>query len=501
MELSDLRYQFELHLTETILEYTADLVTRDASVFNYRDLNLRHAVERSLYFAFLDLPAAFEAFCGDATSADPMDRSPVYHEAELEILRRLKPLDRRPNWLLPKQSRIGAVRRIWRRTKGVARNIWSSYFGQTARADRYVRSNFDLNSRIFVHLIDPKFLRYLEPILQKVNQGVMILVDSPPRFGTIALPKVTLRSIESATVRVPSHHQDFLSRNYKWMLESVDALTRVLTHSQPDRMLLVEGNSAQDEIVNQVCHQLKIATICLQQGWSPIMHVGFRNMNFDKMLVWGKGFSALFKPYNSGQKFIPVGNHLLSTTSENLNDSRAGIAFLLQGVAQFITSEVWVDFLELIVWTAKTYPSRSVIVREHPSHPLSGEERALLLQCSNIEMMSAPQFSLKNVFGKSMISVAIFSSTILESISQGVVPIIYNPSTLFHYSPDITQWNAGVEVRSQLGFQSVLAKVVEDPQIREQFSIGMKEFSREFFEYLGDSAADRIVDEIFLPLT
>ena len=52
----------------------------------------------------------------------------------------------------------------------------------------------------------------------------------------------------------------------------------------------------------------RISCLCIQQGWSPIVHNGFRNMSFSAMLTWGEGFAELLRPHNPAQRFVVTGS-------------------------------------------------------------------------------------------------------------------------------------------------------------------------------------------------
>src|SRR5207245_2731811 len=78
--------------------------------------------------------------------------------------------------------------------------------------------------------------------------------------------------------------------NFGDVIESYDRFHDAVFHLRPACLVVVEGNAPQDETINQACAQLGIPTVCVQQGWSPVLHNGFRNMSYTRMTVWGQGF-------------------------------------------------------------------------------------------------------------------------------------------------------------------------------------------------------------------
>ena len=54
---------------------------------------------------------------------------------------------------------------------------------------------------------------------------------------------------------------------------------------KPQCSVVVEGNSPTDIIMSEASRFLDIPCFCIQQGWSPYVHSGFRNMCFTEMFV------------------------------------------------------------------------------------------------------------------------------------------------------------------------------------------------------------------------
>src|SRR5699024_10609006 len=86
-----------------------------------------------------------------------------------------------------------------------------------------------------------------------------------------------------------------------------DELAAALMLAQCRAVVLAEGNAPEDETLARVGARLGLPTICVQQGWSPLVHTGFRNMSFAAMAMWGEGFGEILAPANPGQHFLAVG--------------------------------------------------------------------------------------------------------------------------------------------------------------------------------------------------
>jgi hypothetical protein len=262
---------------------------------------------------------------------------------------------------------------------------------------------------------------------------------------------------------------------------------------------MVEGNSPQDEVLNQVCQQLSVPIICIQQGWSPIIHNGFRNMTYTKMLVWGEAFKELLQPYNPHQQFVVTGSHIIdciALPSHRAQLSHKGICFFLQGITRLINKNQWAEFLELVKWVATKFTHTRILVREHPSCPLSNEERAEFEQFPNIFLVPTTKYSIGEVLQASRLSVSIYSSTILESIAAGVPPLIFNATSLPRYLPDVQAAGSGIEVKDSESARNEIVRIMTDEGYAAKFEPGLQRFRRQYFCQDDGKPVERIVEEI-----
>jgi hypothetical protein len=245
--------------------------------------------------------------------------------------------------------------------------------------------------------------------------------------------------------------------------------------------------------------QLSIPVICIQQGWSPIIHNGFRNMSYTKMLVWGEGFKELLQPYNPHQKFVVTGSHIidsLAPITRGSQYSRKAVCFFLQGSSRLISNEHFDEFLQLVRWVANEFTELPILVREHPSCPLPIEEQAELVRFPNIRLMPPYDYSVADVLNASRLSVSIYSSTILESIAGGVLPLIFNMTSLPSYFPDVQAVGAGIEVKSMESAKQVICHVVRDESFVRHFEPAMEQFQKAYFFRDNRKTVNRIIEEI-----
>jgi hypothetical protein len=219
-------------------------------------------------------------------------------------------------------------------------------------------------------------------------------------------------------------------------------------------------------------------------------------MNYARMCVWGKGFKEILIKHNPDQHFVVTGNHVVKRGLPAEAWDRRAIAFFLQKGHHLVTPLAWREMLGLISWTAMTFPDWQVLVREHPSGPLTETEIAQIGHFCNIQMAPDDQIELDAVLGSSAIAVAMDSTTILESTAAGVVPLILNVNGFAHYSPNIAADGAAIEVDNFRDARSALRRLIEDEEYRRSFARALERVSRHFFARDREGALGAILVEI-----
>jgi hypothetical protein len=221
------------------------------------------------------------------------------------------------------------------------------------------------------------------------------------------------------------------------------------------------------------------------------------------MLVWGDGFRRLLEPFSPQQAFVVTGNHALagrdSATDERLRElvgGRPAVGFYLQSTSQLISRTHLRDMETLILSLAARRPDVALLVREHPSWPLDADTEATLFAAPNIVRVRPDEFPLGSVIAATTATVSIYSTTVLESAALGVVPVIFNPTSLPRYNPDLEALGAGVEVDTVDGAEVAIERILDDIEHRESFRPGLEGIRREFFGDAPTDGVDRVVAAI-----
>jgi len=507
---SDLGFEYIQQLCDAIEMYTRQTELKDPKAFYHRGANLKYAVERDLYFSSVNNNRLCSLFA-QCKAGRPLKVTEVNSEVERRLALHLC-----GSALSPGQVRV-------RKYSGFhPRGAWHALrrHAHAWKQRRLIRKTNPTTPakevRVLFHVIHEKFVGYLNPITAhlRIRFAYLLALDSSIKG---CLNQHGVHFID-ATGLVDTSHDGKSEVIGEYPIHCYNRFHAGLAQLRPECVVVVEGNTLQDELINQACRQLAIPTVCLQQGWSPFVHNGFRNMSYTRMLVWGEGFIELLKPCNPNQEFIAVGNHVLDAGLRKASSSEAPpplavatkrsgvvgkvvaspkrVAFFLQAPGRLITQSAWDDLLKLIKWIADQFRDVAVLVREHPAHALSDHERAEITRFSVVSMMPPSEYSLAQVLNGCCMSVSIYSSTILESIGSGVFPLIFNPTSLPVYFPDVHAAGAGIEVKTLDEAMQVIRRVLANETYLEQFRPGIEQFRKKFFYQDHRQPVDRIAEEI-----
>jgi hypothetical protein len=452
--------------------------SEDARTFFYRGRNLRYAVERALYFEFVENQTAFSQFVRHSKSLP--QKAPGEKLVETLGSRILNGRSSRSNG--PKWPFLIA---LLRRLRAAGRSIQWSRDLQENKAGEPVDVIFFLSHQ--------KFTRYLSGVISRFGRAAAVC-NSAGVIQTVSVDGI--REIAPGTPDLIPRGAGRGLRHFSFLLQAFDSVLNTLERKNPSCVVVAEGNAPNDEIANQAAGALEIPTVCVQQGWSPIVHTGFRNMTYTGMLVWGSGFSDLLKPFNPRMTFIEVGDPGLPNVPLQSNWEKRGVAFFLSAPGSLITQGAWNDFLALIESIAATFPNAKVIVREHPVYRLVEDDVNRYAKYANIVFAPPESHSLADVIGMASISVSMYSSTVMESIAMGVVPVLANFTSIPNFFPDVAAEGAALETHTPGDAFDAISRCLSDRVLYESFGPRMSEVSRKYFSAVSDVATANIEREI-----
>jgi hypothetical protein len=215
-----------------------------------------------------------------------------------------------------------------------------------------------------------------------------------------------------------------------------------LIHLRPSAIFVVEGDTPRDALIAEIGRMLDIPVYCFQWGlFDDKVRTAFSEMQFTKFLSWGPIFEDQLKPFNPQQDFISFG----PLSSNNINRTGNKIIFLSQPVALYITKEDKDMFTKLAISLAKKFPNK-VFWRPHPME-LNNSKQLLDLEKSKVNLFD-PRKSLSSQLQSSLVAVSITSSSLLDALHSGVIPISFNTTSMKKYPFPIVEQGVGFEFRS-----------------------------------------------------
>jgi len=440
-------YRFQLDLSDSIDAYIRELRSEQFRALSYRGADFGRAIALSLYFRLVNdaaLRAAHaRASAGESLSEDPdaIAVSTVAYWVLRQMLGRRLRLTPRRLRAYAKQSLTIGVAHLRRRARPVPRN-----------------------RRVLLLALSRRFFDYLMPVRQALGADAAWLVPAGADWvaEAVATGDKVVPFGEEEGQKPEAPLTAALAAYWPELALRFDTFRRILEREAPGAVMMTEGNQPDDEILARAAETLGVRSICIQQGWSPVIHAGFRGMQYNDFCAWGPEFADLLQRENPNQHFAVTGSHRIEPTPFLPGQDKRTIAFFLQNNSLMITPRAWREMLEFVHWTAVTWPDREVLVREHPASPMTAQEQAALMALPNIVLCPSAAMPLDAMLRRSGIAVAFFSTTLIEALAYDALPLIINITGAPNYVPDLAAMGVGIEVKDFDGARAAMARLCAD---------------------------------------
>ena len=215
-----------------------------------------------------------------------------------------------------------------------------------------------------------------------------------------------------------------------------------LLRLRPSSIFVVEGDAPYHALLAEIGCKLDIPVYCFQ--WGILHHnklrTAFSDMHFTKFLSWGSIFEDQLKPFNPQQKFISFGPLI----SNMLSNKRNKIIFLSQYVTNYIKKSDQMQFIKLANVLAERFPDQ-VFLRPHQ---MDLTNKALLnLKDKKFHLLDQKE-NLATQLKNCIIAISIGSSSLIEALYLGVIPISFNTTCLKNYPFPLVEQGVGFEFKS-----------------------------------------------------
>lgn len=302
-----------------------------------------------------------------------------------------------------------------------------------------------------------KHVNYLKRSQLFDNLDPYWLVDSPDRAKKIGLKADDLITPHIRPFRVSKSCYPF-----NLLEDLVNGLRISLEQIRPSAIFVVEGDATFHSLLSEIGCQLNIPVYCFQWGYfHPLdLLINFAEMRFNKYLSWGPMFEKQLKSFNSKLDFISLG-HLMPSSQSRLGNK---IIFLSQYVTSFITKTDHELFINLAKSLAQRFPNQ-VIWRPHPSD-LDNSKELLELKKSKVCVLDTKE-SLTSQLQNSVVAVGIGSSSLIDALYCGVIPISFNTTCMKKYPFPLSEQGVGFEFKS---FDNALKNITDLMTNQERIS-------------------------------
>ncbi|MGV3697907.1 hypothetical protein [Flavobacterium sp.] len=340
-----------------------------------------------------------------------------------------------------------------------------------------------------IFITNKKFFSFVKPVkeaLEQKNKKVEFLVwdknDALHNAGKVHLPITRFPSVMNKWY--PRYH-DFTSL--------IDRAHGFLPLLQNKKLILIEGDLESHHILGHLAKKHQFKTYCLQWGFfvKTVTKPGWRNMPFDKFLVWGDFFKDKFEPYNSKLDIVACGHPSLKETI--VTEKGKAILFAVQKESgEHITKEEVLDFIHFGAKIALQLTDYKIIIRSHPDFDIPENIRQEYRSVSNIIWHDYKNVSLNQSFEEAKYCVSISSTVSLESIAFGCYPLYLKVNSI---PLQIHQMLSGY---SQHRHVFDAGNFLEGIQYLETQDLKnyLSDFRDKLYTTLGSPAVKRIVSEL-----
>lgn len=314
-------------------------------------------------------------------------------------------------------------------------------------------------NQIVFYIFNERQLTYLVPIIREIKKTVLLLSEYDIEEDVDLPETVTALTIEFSGCR--QFKNNYIEWNFPLVyhyFNTFDLLMRILT---PSSVTVLEGCHYQEKILGVIGKSYDIPTICIQQGWPSFIHTALCDYPYTYFITWGDFFSRLWERYNSLPTYYAMG-YLYPVCISSVEEKRY-ITFFLQSPVYLSDNEYFNEINHLILSMSDKYLQLHFMVREHPEYKLPDLIIDEFRKRCNIEIVTDEELAI--VFRKTQISVSHFSSSLMEGVAHGCIPLVYDPTANSRYYPDVEKEGFGLIASDKEEFEEKLFYILNNKEV------------------------------------
>jgi len=134
----------------------------------------------------------------------------------------------------------------------------------------------EYKGQLLVYVFNPRQLRYLIPLINKLNRPVILLADYELPEDTDLPDYVTGLNLEFSAWK--KFANSYVERNFPCLFQYANTFSWLVSLLQPSGIVCLEGCHLQEQLLAVVANDCRVTIVCIQQGWLSFMRTGFRNL-------------------------------------------------------------------------------------------------------------------------------------------------------------------------------------------------------------------------------
>ena len=276
------------------------------------------------------------------------------------------------------------------------------------------------------------------------------------------------------------------------------AFYQMVSANRPAVMVFGEGTSMEDAVMAMATKAYDVPTIRLQSGRAGVLHVGYRNMPFDRMLCWGEGFVERYKRFTPQAEYVVTGSLLTDDVSDmkTIDRHHPTCCIFTQPISKHIARE---DYEELVATGKKLlncYPKMHLLIRKHPVDQSTLMDDIVREYPDRVTMADTHTYTLKAVMQVADIGLGFYSTTLSESAACGVIPVIFKLKESHSVFPYPEECGAAIEVSSADSAIEAIGRLLGDSALERSMRSNMRNFSQKYFGPADGRAKQRTIENI-----
>ena len=476
----------EILLTELIESLLDWQEKKYSNLFMYEEVNFRAAFARYFYFSAINQPSALLPLI--AASRDWADQNK--NQALLDLYKEIEILN-------------GFKNEVYLTLRGVV--AYLKVFLMAMRSlmlskERHLGNEDKKSIGFFV--IHPRFVIFFKETIAalKGDQKIIFSNDSDVFDESLLVDGVSPQNLISGNLSLFSIHIPILHPLFFIYVSILQVYTRMLAtlrYRQPSVLVFAEGTSMQDEVSSQAAKKLSIPTVRMQSGRGGVMHCGYRNMTFDKMLCWGEGFVQHYKKYSPDPVYEVTGTPLFNDLKKKgQTKKKFTIAIFTQPISKHISEQEYAALTNICTTVLKNLPDAKVIVRKHPVDSSTVFDLLSLQHPELVKLMPATEYTLTEVMNEVVCAVGFYSTTLSEAAACNVIPIIMKMREQHSMFPFPEEYGAAIIADGENATFDIISNIMKNPKKFLETREKMKSFSNHFFGINDGQSLQRVVESI-----